>query len=169
MGFLSAWDATERIDVSDLAGDLPGTWWVDVKKCLSHGEADEVMRQLMESTMTLGDPTSKGSLPVKTSLSVDAVVDNQAMLVTRSIEKWNLTDKDGNLLPFEVDEELENPYEPLEKSLKVLPSSVYDRVAGVVVAANTEKSEETGSFPDERRGGDSDGLDYSPNDLEVLV
>lgn len=162
MGFLSAWDSTQRIDVSDLVGAPEGTWWIDVKKCLTHGEADEVMRKLMSSTMTLGDPTAKGSLPVKTSLSVDAVVDNQAMLVAKSIVAWNLTDDFDDLLPFE-------PFSELERSLALLPSPVYDRVAGVVVAANTEKNEETGSFPDAGGRSDSNGIDYTPNDREVLV
>jgi len=162
MGFLSAWDSTQRIDVSDLVDAPEGTWWVDVKKCLTHGEADEVMRKLMSSTMTLGDPNSKGALPVTTSLSVDAVVDNQAMLVAKSIVAWNLTDDFDDLLPT-------SPFEALETSLAALPSPVYDRVAGVVVAANTEKTEETGSFPDERGGSDEVRLDYTPDDREVLV
>jgi len=162
MGFLSAWDATQRVDVSDLVDSPEGTWWIDVKKCLTHGEADEVMRKLMASTMTLGDPTSKGSLPVKTSLSVDAVVDNQAMLVAKSIVGWNLTDDFDDILPIE-------PFSALENSLALLPSPVYDRVAGVVVAANTEKSEETASFSSDGGRSDSDGQHYTPNDLEVLV
>ncbi len=162
MGFLSAWDSTQRIDVSDLVNAPLGTWWIDVKKCLTHGESDEVMRHLMSATMQLGDPTSRGAVPVKTSLSVDAVVDHQGLLVAKSIVRWNLTDEDGGLLPFE-------PFEALESSLALLPSPVYDRVAEVVVEANTEKKEDSAPFSLERSGGSAFGLDYAPDDSEVLV
>lgn len=168
MGFLSAWDEPQRIDVSDLADELPGTWWVDVKKCLPHDEADEVLRLLMRSTIKMGDPSGDGP-GVRTALSTDSVADQQAQIVVRSIIGWNLTDRNGVVLPFEKDESLENPYQPLEHSLKLLPSPVYDRVAKVVVAANTEKKEETGAFPPRGQGRDSHGAGYTPNDQEVLV
>ncbi len=162
MGFLSAWDSTEKIDVSDLVGAEPMTWWVEVKKCLTHGEADQVMRDLMASTMKFGDATSRGGIPVSTSLSVDAVVDHQAILVAKSIVAWNLTDELDDVLPVQ-------PYSALTKSLAMLPAPVYDRVAEVVVAANTEKKDDASPFPVESGGGDSIRLDYTPNDREVLV
>ncbi len=162
MGFLSAWDSTERIDVSDLVHEPFGTWWIDVKKCLTHGESDNVMRHLMSSTMQLGDPTNRGAVPVKTSLSVDAVVDHQELLVAKSIDGWNLPDENGEILPI-------TPFEALENSLALLPSPVYARVAEVVVAANTEKSEDTAPFSSKGSGGGSIGLDYAPDDSEVLV
>ncbi len=169
MGFLSAWDQTERIDVSDLAGDLPETWWIDVKKCLTHSEADAVMRELMNSTIKIGDPTQKGSAPVKTSITTDAVADQQSSIVLRSIVGWNLTDDADEILPFEVDESLDDPYAPLKRSLALLPSPVYDRVAKVVVAANTETSAESGSFRADSSRSDEAGNDYAPDDSEVLV
>lgn len=162
MGFLSAWDATERVDVSDLVGDLPGTWWIDVKRCLSHGEADAVMRQLMGSTMHLGDPTAKGAVPVQTSLTVDAVVDHQAILVAKSIVAWNLTDQNDLPLPTA-------PFEELERSLALLPSPVYDRVAKVVVEANTETAGDSSTFSAEGGGSDTVGIDYRPDSREILV
>ena len=171
MGFLSAWDDNERIDVSDLAGDLPGTWWVDVKKCLTHAEAEDVMKHLMKGTMQLPDNLTSGGekIKVQTKLSVEAVVDHQAYIVARSIVGWNLTDRNGALLPFEVDDTLENPWEPVEASLAKLPAPVYDRVAKVVVAANTESSSETATFPAGDEGRDSDGQDLPSDDRQVLV
>ena len=168
MGFLSAWDEPQRIDVSDLADELPGTWWVDVKKCLPHDEADEVLRLLMRSTIKMGDPSGDGP-GVRTALSTDSVADQQAQIVVRSIIGWNLTDRNGVVLPFEKDESLENPYQPLEHSLKLLPSPVYDRVAKVVVDANTETKAETASFPAESDGSGESGENYRPNDREILV
>lgn len=162
MGFLSAWEQTERVDVSDLAGDLEGTWWIDVKKCLTHAEADAVQRRLMAATVKMGNPSSKGDVPVMTSLSVDAVADHQAYLVARSIVGWNLTDANGDILPFA-------PFESLEHSLSLLPSPVYDRVAGVVVAANTETPREAGQFPVSGERSDSSRVDESSDDSEVLV
>ncbi len=162
MGFLSAWDSTERIDVSDLVGAEPMTWWVDIKKCLTHGEADEVMRDLMASTMKFGDPTNRGTVPVSASLSVDAVVDHQGILVAKSIVGWNLTDEYDVVLPFA-------PFEALKRSLSMLPAPVYDRVAEVVVAANTETKDDTAPFSPASSGSDPIGLDYTPDDREVLV
>jgi hypothetical protein len=112
--------------------------------------------------MTLGDPSAHGSVPVRTSLSVNAVVDHQEMLVAKSIVRWNLTDDNGDPLPT-------SPLDALEQSLDLLPSPVYDRVAGVVVAANTENDKESASFSDESSGGVPFGLDYTPDDSEVLV
>lgn len=162
MGFLSAWDSTEKIDVSDLVGAEPMTWWVEVKKCLTHGEADAVMRELMASTMKFGDATSRGGIPVSTSLSVDAVVDHQAIIVAKSIVSWNLTDDFDVVLPI-------HPYEALIQSLEMLPAPVYDRVAEVVVAANTENKNDAAPFLVESGGSDSIGIDYTPNDREILV
>lgn len=162
MGFLSAWEDNERIDVSDLVGDEPGTWWVDVKKCLTHGEADAVMRQLMAATVKMGAPSDQGKVPVTTSLSVDAVVDHQGYLVAKSIVGWNLTDAYGDLLPV-------TPFEALEHSLAILPSPVYDRVAKAVVAANTEDKGETAQFPSDGGSGDPIGQDLTPDGLEVLL
>jgi predicted glycosyl hydrolase (DUF1957 family) len=161
MGFLSAWDETQRIDVSDLAGAPEGTWWVDIKKCLTHEEANTVMRKLMRSTLEVGETTQRG-VAVKTKLSTDAVVDHQDDLVLMSIVNWNLTDRNGNLLPYA-------PREALQHSLGDIPSTVYDRISKVVMDANTEKSEEASSFLDGGEGSDQAGENYSPDDSEVLV
>lgn len=168
MGFLSAWDVNERIDVSDLAGDLPGTWWIDVKKCLSHEEAENVQREMLAQTMKV-TTNSEGKPQVKTTFSPTQGLDNQSRLVSRSIVGWNLTDSDENVLPFEIDRKAEDPYAVVEASLKLLPSPVYDRVAKVVVAANTEQREETASFSDVGSGSGEGGVDYEPNDKEILV
>jgi hypothetical protein len=160
MGFLSAWDATERIDVSDLAGELPGTWWIDVKKCLSHDEADRIMRGVVRDSMDFRNTSDDGKPTVK--MSGDVVMNQQARIVATSIAGWNLTDDQDNPLPT-------TPFEALEHSLSLLPSPVYDRVAKVVVAANTETKEETASFPTPSNGGDASGEDYRPNDREILV
>jgi hypothetical protein len=169
MGFLSAWDSNEHVDVSELAGDLPGTWWVEVKKCLNHAEADEITRRLMAETIKMGKPDDKGGVAIETTLSMDAVTDQQEAILVRSIVSWNLTDKDGNVLPFEKDDSLDNPYENLERSLKILPASVYDAINKVVVANNTVKKEESATFPDGGDGEHKDGLDYKRNAGEILV
>lgn len=163
MGFLSKWDTIERIDVSDLCDDAPGTWWIEVKKCLNHAEADEVLRELMRSTMNIGDVASDdGSPRIKATLSVDSVTDHQGYIVARSIVRWNLTDRMDEPLPTA-------PLSALTASLAELPAPVYDRVAKVVIAANTEKSKDTASFSLDRQGGDQDGQIRASNDREVLV
>jgi hypothetical protein len=164
MGFLSAWDANERIDVSELAGDLPGTWWVDVKKCLNHGEADELLNRLLDDSLKIDEGGE-----VKSTLTTSRSVGYQADIVAASIVQWNLTDQNDVVLPYERDESLKDPLETIKASLKLVPASVYDRLAKVVIPANTEKKGETASFRHDRDGGNSDGEHYSANDREVLV
>ena len=160
MGFLSAWDSTERVDVSDLADDLPGTWWIDVKKCLTHDEADRIMRNVVHESMDFKSADNEGRPKVR--MSGDVVMNQQARIVATSIAGWNLTDDQDNPLPT-------TPFEALEHSLSLLPSSVYDRVAKVVIAANTETKEETALFSANGDGGDESGENYRPNDREILV
>ncbi len=157
MGFLSAWDETKRIDVSDLAGADEGTWWVDIKPCLSHEEADRILRKMMRSTVKIAGGPDGG---VRTQMNTDNLVDQQRNIVLESILEWNLTDRQGNLLPLG---------DQVEASLDSLPSPVYDRIAKVVMAANSESKAETADFP---AGGvelDQDGEDEPSDGSEVLL
>jgi len=158
MGFLSNWDEAKRIDVSDLAGADEGTWWVDIKPCLTHEEADRILRKMMRSTVKITG--GQGTTGVRTQLSTDDLVNQQANIILESVIGWNLTDRDGNVLPIG---------DQLEASLKLLPSPVYDRIAKEVTAANSEKSGEVADFPS--GGGEfiQDGEDESSDDSEVLV
>lgn len=161
MGFLSAWDGATRIDVSDLAGDPPGTWWVDLKRCLTHEEAEAVMRALAGKAIDV-DNTAGENAKIRSKLSMDTVIDHQEDLVLMSILSWNLTDRDGTLLPF-------HPTEELKESLSHIPSPVYDRIAEAVMAANSETREEAKTFPAAGSGSSENADDDTSDDREVLV
>jgi len=159
MGFLSAWDEYERVDVSDLTGDPEGTWWVDIKKCLTHEEADQVMRKLMRAT---ADGLARDGSVTISPERVDATLDHQSDLVLMSVVRWNLTDNNNQILPHDNKAQL-------QESLGLLPTTVYDKILKAVMEANTETKEEVASFPAGGKGSDQAGEHYSPNDQEVLV
>jgi len=159
MGFLSNWDGTTVIDVSHHTGDPEGTWWVEVKQCLTHEEADRILRKMMKSTIKINGGKDGG---VRTSLSTDAIADQQGNLVLESILAWNLTDNNDEPLPV-------RPLEALERSLRMLPSPVYDEVAKVVIAANTTTSADEADFPDGGLELAEDGENVPSNDREVVV
>ena len=159
MGFLSAWDDTHRIDMSDLRGDPEGTWWVDVKKCLSHAEAERLTKQMMKSTIKISGGKGGG---VRTQMSTDAIVDQQSGIVLESIVDWNLTDKNDVELPLE-------PHEDLARSLAMLPAPVYDRISTYVVPANTPNRDDEATFPDGGIELAEDGEDVPSDDHQVVV
>ena len=161
MGFLSAWDQEDRIDVSDLAGAPLGTWWVDVKRTLSHAENELVMKRLMKQTVKIAQTGSKPEITTE-GVSVDGILSHQTDLVVASIVAWNLTDSNDQPLPV-------MPKEALLDSLNKLPATVFDRIAQVVMDANTEKPEEVATFHLGSISGNQDGQDDSSDDREVLV
>lgn len=159
MGFLSAWDEYKRIDVSDLTGAPEGTWWVDVKKCLTHEEADQVLRKLMRAT---ADGVARDGAVAMDGQRMDAAIEHQSDIVLMSIAGWNLTDKSDQILPYDNRAQVQD-------SLNKLPRTVYDKIAKEVMAANTETKEEVASFSSGSEGVDASGDNYTPDDSEVLV
>jgi hypothetical protein len=148
MGFLSQYDGVERIDL----GEHEGTeYYVEVKKCLSHGESEAAERALVAVEM---EEQKDGKS--KAVMTPDMVTNTEEMVVA-SIVDWNLTDSADKLLGL-------HPEEILRASVKKLPQAVFDKIAKRVRELNADRTEEEDAqFP---AGGErgAEGGEVEPSD-----
>lgn len=162
MGFLSEWEGTKRIGLDDL---VPGAatdantnvdpmWWVDVKKSLTQAEAEKLNLKLAKS-LKIG---ANG----RSDITAEVTLTNLFDTVLASVTAWNLTDGDGNVLPYEDKGDLAT-------SLRRLPAIVYERIGSEVMKANSVSSEEVSSFLAGRQGGDEVGENAESDHSEVMA
>lgn len=156
MGFLSAYEGTETIDLGD-------GWWVKVRKCLSSVELGWA-----QSAMGADRQRVEGNGNQYADLNVQAF---QRELVVQSIDSWNLTDADDRPLPLDAGpgpaRHGQNPYPPncpRRVSVGRLPAPVFAQVYDKCNEMNgTRDPDEAARFPDPAVGGGPDG-DGRPGD-----
>lgn len=138
MGFLSAYDGTEDLDLSDLTHDEPGTWTVTIKKALTNKQLYQAKQHLARIIKGKASPN---------------VAAYQAEMVIAAVVDWNLTDANNHDLPL-------YPNERKEASITGLPEVVYQRILARVQELNREPTdEEANSFRADGDGGDERGPD----------
>lgn len=131
MGFLSAYDGTQRIPIPHPDKD----YWVDLKKHLSLGATEKAASHLQRITMVDGK-----------ACPAPDVVKSQQERVLAAIVGWNLDDDNGTVWPVNA------------QSLRRLPDTVFDQLLAAVEASNAPAtSEERRRFPDAGVGGDPNG------------
>lgn len=167
MGFTTKWAIPKTVDFSDFTDDPEGTWWVRVRRSLSHAEDDKLTRKLVESTVQVESvQTSSGIVrrpKADANVSAAAALDYKDEVIVRSILEWNLTDDDDQVFPFGTPEEI-------RASLAQLPETVYDRLSKEISAAKKAREpEEEARFPSGDDGGDQSGIDNASDAGEVLV
>lgn len=133
-GFLSLFDATERLVLSPPGSDRE--FWVEIKHYLT-GEEDDACTQAM--FRLAGGGLEMSALvtddPEQAQQQLHGRVDNGAFtraLVLHSIVGWNLTDRDGAPLPLA-------PAADKERSVGMLPAAVIDRIAARVLTIRQEQ------------------------------
>lgn len=153
MGFLAAYEGTERID-------LGRGFWADVKKCLSTAEMGHV-----EATMGSG----RQKVDVSNGGRQFAELDIRASwleLVVQSLVEWNLTeDDDRTVWPLDAGSHPvkpgDNPYPrgcPRRRSVNRLPDPVFKQIWKVCDELNSpQQGAEAASFPEQDELGDPDG------------
>lgn len=159
MGFLTNYDGVDTVQIPTHDGK---DWWVKVKKCLSEGEDEQALEAMNK---------------MHAAKAVDRIIDGfmvtylfeQTLL---SVTDWNLTGLDDQLLPLDHDPEkelLDGRPSPRRRSLKTLPSPVFDQISKVVRANNRPQTrEEAATFPEVVDGGVELGADDASDDPQVL-
>jgi hypothetical protein len=141
LGFLSAYEGTQRIDLGD-------GYWVDVKKCISIVEKQRA-EQTLVANPTISPTTGHGSAKLDTTGFAD-------VLMEASIVAWNLDDDDGTVWPL-------SPAQKKRDSIHRLPAPVYDQIYQVVDELNGPGSQaDRQRFPGAGVGGDLDGSAGAP-------
>ena len=138
LGFLDAYEGTERIDLGD-------DFWVEVKKCLTQGEYKKVEAFYGAGRQTLG-------MDGKTFATIDPAAAQEELLF-RSIVSWNLTDAAGAVLPLEPDKDKRASIARLPKWAFIEIYAKCDELNG------PRKGKEAARFPDPDVSGAPDGDD----------
>ena len=137
MSFFDAYEGTERID-------FDGGFWIDVKKCLTDPEYQQVEARLGAGKQTLNMSGAR-------LVQIDPAKARETMLFL-AITAWNIDDKDG-ILPLEPDA-------AKKASIARLPSSVTMRVYQFCDELyGPRDNKDAAQFPGEGVGGDPDGDD----------
>ncbi len=148
MGFLSSYDGTEIVDVSDLVGADAGTWTVTVKKSLTN--KDYLLAKQYLSRVISGK-------------SVPDIAGHQRELVVAAVVDWNLTDASDNPLPV-------FPVDAKRKSIERLPEQVFTRIYRHVNDANSDRTEdEDATFPQRADAVNDEGNDLGSAGIEALL
>jgi hypothetical protein len=138
-GFLSDYEGTEQID-------LPGGYWVKVKKCLSSAEYAPVEAALGSRQHV--STSSKGGVQFTDIDTREA----QIRMLLASIEEWNLDEKDGTT-PWAL-----SPDKAKRANIERLPAKIRMKIYQRCDELNgPEDPEEQARFPDEAVGSDPDG------------
>jgi hypothetical protein len=146
LGFLSAYEGTERID-------LDGGYWIDIKNCLS---ADEMQHaeKILAARPTVNTGGGGGTTQIDPAGYRNA-------LMTASIVDWNLDEDDGT--PWAL-----APIGAKHRNIGRLPSTVYETIWTKVDAANERTTgDKSAQFRDEteRSAADGDAGAAVPDDV----
>ncbi len=131
-GFLSEYD-----DTTTLTFGKDGQWWVKVRKFIERRGFKRAQAALLSPVMAIrgkGDQETKGK--------VDSAA-YQDELVFAAVLDWNLTDRDGNVLPLAPDD-------AKRASIDLLPEEVFEAIVTVVEKAtpSTPKEEDEAAEAD---------------------
>ncbi len=136
MGFLSLFDATERVVVAE-GQDKDGNtvpYWVDLKKFLNNEDftaASEALLQQQQLTANAGE-NAEGRVSARVNTNA-----YQQILLFRAIKEWNLTDSNDAPIPVRLE------------TVRKLPQPVFALLLEHVTANNNpaqESREEQRSF-----------------------
>lgn len=148
MGFLSRYQATERVDLGD-------GFYVVVRQYLTSEQSGEAQRRLMrmniEETKT---EDGKATPMMRSEMDTPGFQRERAV---QAVVEWNLTDENDQLLPFE-------PVEALRTSMARVPVFVVEEISKVLDAPDKEAKQNAASFPE----GDS-ASDTGPETGPVAV
>jgi hypothetical protein len=161
MGFLSEYEGTDRIFVVDGSEE----WWVDVRKCLSDKETQEISKASLKKVLDARNAVNLETLDeggIRATLTPEDLQENQRLTVLLSVVGWNLTDENEEVLPFA-------PRAALEESLTRLPGFVTTRLTQEVVRRNTVTSAEAQSFPPASVGSSEVSENNQSDHREILV
>lgn len=123
-GFLSEYDETTTLKFG-----ADEQWWVKVRKYLPRGAFKAAQAVLVSPVMRY-----VGENDAETKGDVDTV-GYQNELVYAAIEDWNLTDRDGVVLPLA-------PEAAKRESIDLLPEDVFEKIVGVIEAATPRRRKE---------------------------
>jgi hypothetical protein len=137
MGFLSAYDGTNRVVV-----DQEREYWVDLAKHVSQGAKEDAERTLSKVVMIKGE-----------AIPTPDVARYRQLMLLASIKAWNLDDDSGSVWPIDI------------KHVQMLPSGIFDELWKAVETENKEKTpQEERQFPAEDLGSGPDG-DGGPSEF----
>jgi hypothetical protein len=124
-GFLSEYDETTTLKFGK-----DEEWWIKVRRFLTRAEFKKAQAALVQPIMrSVGEET-------ETTGDVDTV-GYQNELVIAAITEWNLSDRDGNVLPLEPDT-------AKRASVDLLPQEVFEIVSKAIegVVKKEDKKDE---------------------------
>lgn len=84
MGFLSAYTGTYRVEFGN-------DFWVDLKKYITQGGQEQAEKALMKMVTVAGSPEARPD-----------VASYRKHMVLASIDQWNLTDDNEQILPISM-------------------------------------------------------------------
>ncbi len=113
-GYLGLFEKRERLEVA-VDPESGEHYWVDINPALSQGDVEACERFLFASHQI----TAVGGEEVQ-KMEPD-VTRYQAEVVARCIVEWNLTDREGRLLPYAT-------VEDRRESVKKLPQALFNLI-----------------------------------------
>jgi hypothetical protein len=141
MGFMSAYDGTQRIPIPHPDKE----YWVDLKEHLSHGATEKSAAALQSLSIVDGKPRPTPD-----------VFKSRAEAVLASIVNWNLDDDNGTVWPVNM------------QSIRRLPDAVFTLIHDAVDESNKPRPPaEQARFHGEGILGDPDEDAGAPVDVDV--
>ncbi len=135
----------ERIPLG-VHNDAGEEYFVEVKKCLLHNEAEAADKHLHK---VRGVMDAKGKTQAVVNPDTDAY---RFEKVAASIVDWNLDEKDGSIWQL-------TPDSAKRRNIARLPEKVFKQILGRVDELNADDPAERRDFRDGAAGGDEAGLD----------
>ena len=152
--YLSRYDETQRVE-------LPGGFWVDVKKCLTGTQMRTIRgKQISRGIEDYKDPDTGKDMKRSVIVNIDADLYAYELAIA-SITDWNF-ESDGKKW-------LLSPEPAKRAHYDLLDEADQDAIEAACVELNAEPTRKEGAtFPGGSGGGVSTGEDVPPDDSEVL-
>lgn len=132
MGFLSAYSATETVDLSNEEGSFSATVKVYLPSAQFQAAQKKLLKMGADATGTMSTDIDSGAYLLE--------------LAAQALVSWNLTDENDVVLPAAT-------IEQRRASMERLPNFMVEKIAGAVQDKPRTK-EEAAAFPDEPTASD---------------
>ena len=159
-GFLGKYDTLQTLYL-----DEDEEWWVKFQPVLTGAMRDSLRDRFSEVVSSPDGKTYRVHVPDAHTL------ENRREQILMAIREWNLTDADGNPLPYDHDWEAELKAGAKPSGLRVswnrLPFTVQDQIGDKIMDADAgPPPERDARFPDGGDGSDQDAVDEASDDRQ---
>lgn len=154
MAFEDVYEGTEKIPLGLHDPNSGEEYWIEVKTCLSHAEAEQADKHLHKIRAVMD---GKGKTQAVVNPDTDA---HRRERVCASIVAWNLDEKDGSIWQLEPDS-------AKLRNVNRLPEKVFKKVLSRVDELNADDPGERADFREEAAGSGEDEHAGSDDDAEV--